>query len=206
MSLMEELSYFLRIQIKKLNEGTFMCQTKYCNELLKRFGMEDAKSNDTSMPTNGNLERNENGKDVDVKKYRGMVGSLLYLTSFRTYIMFSMCMCTHYQSAPKESYLKAVRRIIRYLHGTSKYRFYYSNENDCNLVGYTDSNFFGCKSDRKSTSGTCHMFSNSLVSWHNKKQVFVVLSTDEVEYVVAGSCCDQILWLKQKLLGFDIKL
>ncbi|XP_050915943.1 secreted RxLR effector protein 161-like [Lathyrus oleraceus] len=131
--------------------------------------MEDAKSIDTLMPTNGNLERNENGKDVGLKKYRAMIGSLIYLTASRHDIMFSVCMCVRYQSTPKESHLKAVKRILRYLYGTSKYRLWYSKGSDCNLVRYTDYDFVGCKLDRKSTSGTCHMFSNSLVSWHNKK-------------------------------------
>ncbi|XP_050897253.1 secreted RxLR effector protein 161-like [Lathyrus oleraceus] len=168
--------------------------------------MEDAKSIHTQMPTNGNLERNENGKDVDFKKYSGIIVSLLYLTESRLNIMFSMCMCVHYQSTLKESHLKVVRRILRYLHGTSKYGLWYSKGSDYNLVGYTDSGFFGCKSDRNNTSGIRHMFSNSLVSWHSKKQAFVALSTTEVYYVTAGSCCSQILWLKQQLLDFDIKL
>ncbi|XP_050876383.1 secreted RxLR effector protein 161-like [Lathyrus oleraceus] len=135
-----------------------------------------------------------------------MIGSLLYLTVSRPYIMFSMCMCARYQSAAKESHLKVVKRILRYLHGTSKYGLWYSKGGNYNLVGYTNSDFAGCKLDKKSTSGTCHMFSNSLVSWHIKKQVFVVLSTTMEEYVAAGSCCAQILWLKQQLLDFDIKL
>ena len=189
LSLMGELNYFLGIQIKQLKEGTLVCQTKYFKELLKRFGMEDAKSIDTPMATNGNLEKDTNGKDVDVKKYRGMIGSLLYLTASRPDIMFSVCMCARYQSAPKESHLKVVKRILRYLHGTSQYGLWYSKGSDCNLVGYTDSDFSGCKSDRKSTSGTCHMFSNALVSWHSKKQVSVTLSTAGAEYVTASSCC-----------------
>ncbi|XP_050918360.1 uncharacterized mitochondrial protein AtMg00810-like [Lathyrus oleraceus] len=174
-SLMGELNYFFGLQIKQLNKGTFVCQTKYCNKLLNRFSMEDAKSIDTPMPINGNLERNENrkevdvknpnenGKDVDVKKY-------------------NMCMCARCQSAHKESHLKAVKCILRYLHGTSKYVIWYSKGSNCNLVGFTDSDFVGCKSYRKSTSGTRHMFSNSLVSWHSKKHVFVALSTAEAEY------------------------
>lgn len=64
MSLMGELNYFLGLQIKKLNKGMFVCQIKYCNDLLKKFGMEDAKSFDTLMLINGNLKKNENGKMV----------------------------------------------------------------------------------------------------------------------------------------------
>ncbi|XP_050893387.1 uncharacterized mitochondrial protein AtMg00810-like [Lathyrus oleraceus] len=167
MSIMGDLNYFLGLQINQLNERTFVCQMKYCNELLKRFGMEDAKSIDTLMPINGNLERNENGKDVDVNKYRGMITSLLYLTASRPDIMFNVCMWARYQSAPKESHLKVVKRILRYLIDTSKYELWYSDGNDCNLVGYTDSNFSGFKSDRKSTSGTFHLFSNSLAFFFN---------------------------------------
>ncbi|XP_050895724.1 uncharacterized mitochondrial protein AtMg00810-like [Lathyrus oleraceus] len=188
-SLMGELNYFPGLQIKQLNKGTFVCQTKYCNELLKRFGMEDAKSIKTQMPTNENSERNENGKDVDVKKYKGMIYSLLYLTASRPNIKFSVCMCSYYQSAHKQSHLKAVKYILKYLHGTSKYGIWYSKGSDYNLVGYTDSNFAGCKLDKKSIIGTCHMFSKSLVSWHRKKHVSVALSTAKAKYVAAGSCC-----------------
>ncbi|XP_050916113.1 uncharacterized mitochondrial protein AtMg00810-like [Lathyrus oleraceus] len=169
MSLMGGLNYFLWLQIKQLNEGTFVCQTKYCNELLKRFGMEDAKSINTLMPTNRNLERKENGKDFDVKKYRGMIGSLLDLTASRPNIMFSVCMCAHNQSTHKESHLKSIKCILRYLHGNSKYGLWYSKGTDYNFVGYIDSDFAGCKSDMKSTRGTCHMFLNSLVNWNSKK-------------------------------------
>ncbi|XP_058756931.1 secreted RxLR effector protein 161-like [Vicia villosa] len=159
--------------------------------------MEDSKSIDTPMPTNGNLDKGEHGKSVNVKKYRGIIGSLLYLTASRPDIMFSVCMCARYQSDPKESHLKAVKRILRYLHGTSKYGLWYSKVSDCSLVGYSDSDFASCKSDRKSTSGTFHLFSNSLVSWHSKKQVYVALSIAKAEYVASDSCYAYILWLKQ---------
>lgn len=131
--------------------------------------MTDAKSIDTPMLTNGNLDKNVYGKDVDVKKFRGMIGYILYLTTSRCDIMFSMCMFAQYHSGAKESHLKVVKRIFRYLHGTSKYGIWYSKGRYCNLVGYLDSDFAGYKSDRKSTSRTCHMFSNSLVSWHSQK-------------------------------------
>ncbi|XP_050895911.1 uncharacterized mitochondrial protein AtMg00810-like [Lathyrus oleraceus] len=166
MNLMRELNYFLGLQIKQLKERAFVCQTNY-QELFKRFKMVYAKSIDTPMPTNENLVKDENGKDVDVKRYRAMIGSLLYLTASRPDIMFSVCMCARYQSAPKESYLKVVKRILRYLHGTSKDELWFSKGIDCNLVGYSDSDFFGCESNSKSTSETCHVFSNSIVSWHS---------------------------------------
>lgn len=97
--------------------------------------MKDAKLIDTPMPTNGNLERNKNAKDFNVKKYISMIGSLLYLTASRPNIMFSVCICVCYQSTPKESNLKAVKLILRYIHGTYKYEIWYSKGSDYNLVG-----------------------------------------------------------------------
>src|SRR3954470_17929732 len=102
-------------------------------ELLKRFGMSEAKEIDTPMATNTNLDKDEKGKEVDEKLYRGMIGSLLYLTASRPDIMFSVCMCARYQSCPKESHLKAVKRILRYLRGTTTYGLWYPNGNDCYL-------------------------------------------------------------------------
>ena len=152
------------------------------------------------MDTNGKLKRNENGKDVEVKKYRCKVGSLLYITASRSDIMFIVCMCARYQLPLKKSHLKPIKCIFRYLHGTLNYGLWYSKGSDCSLVGYTDSDFSGCKSDRKSTSGTCHIFSNSLVSWHSKKQVSIALSTADAEYMAVGSCCLKFCGLNNNYL------
>ena len=73
------------------------------------------------------------------------------------------------------------------------------------LVGFLDSDYAGCKVDWKSTSGGCQFLGRSLVSWSSKKQNFVALSTAEAEYISAGSCCAQLLWMKQTLLDFGVK-
>ena len=74
------------------------------------------------------------------------------------------------------------------------------------LLGYSDSDFAGSRVDRKSTSEGCHLLGCSLVSWSSKKQNFVALSTAEAEYIAAGTCCAQILYMKQILLDFGVKL
>lgn len=78
--------------------------------------------------------------------------------------MSSVCMFARYQSDPMESHIKVVKCILRYLRGTSMYGLWFSKGSDYILVGYSDSDFSGCKSDTKSTSGSCHLFPNSLVS------------------------------------------
>jgi len=115
MSMMGELKYFLGFQIKQLKEGTFLCQTKHIADMLKKFDMEGAKPIKTPMATNRHLDLNQEGKSLDQKVYRSMIGSLLYLCASRPDIMLSVCMCARSQAAPKECHLVAVKRILRYL-------------------------------------------------------------------------------------------
>ncbi|RZB51816.1 Glutathione S-transferase U18 [Glycine soja] len=121
MSMMGELNYFLGLQIKQTNDGIFVNQSKYCKELIKRFGMENSKHLATPMNTSCYLDKDESGQPVDPKQYRG----------------------------------------------------------------YSDSDFAGSKTDKKSTSGTCQFIGSALVSWNSKKQNSVALSTAEAEYISA---------------------
>jgi len=115
MSMMGELNFFLGLQIKQTKNGIFISQAKYCKELLNRFGMENAKQMATPMSTTCYLDNDEFGQSVDIKKYGGMIRSLLYLSISRPNIMFSLCTCSRYQANPKESNLSVVKRIMRYL-------------------------------------------------------------------------------------------
>src|SRR5436853_7195778 len=141
MSHMGELNYFLGLQIKQLKNGTFINQSKYANELLKRFGMYNSGSKKTPMGTTTMLDKDESGKSVDQKLYRGMIGSLLYLTTSRLDIMFSVCICATYQSNPKESHLKSVKRILRYLKHTTDFGLFYPNSCEFDLLSYSDADF-----------------------------------------------------------------
>ena len=96
MSMMEELKYFLGLQIKQNNEGIFINPTKYVKDLLKRFGIDNSKTKSTPMSTTIKLDKGEKGKKVNVKMYRDMIGSLLYLTASRLDIMFSVCLSARF--------------------------------------------------------------------------------------------------------------
>jgi len=146
------------------------------------------------------------GKGIDQTKYRGLIGSLLYLTTSRPNIMFAVCLCGRYQANPKESHFKAAKRIVKYLKGTSTVGLWYPSHSPIHLIGYSNSDLVGCKLDRKSTSGTCQLLGSNLISWHSKKQTCVALSTAEAEYIAAGSYCAQILWLKQQLANFGLQI
>jgi hypothetical protein len=120
--------------------------------------MQDCKSISTPMASAVLIEKNEFGIDVDNKSYQSMIGSLLYLTISRPDIHFRVCMYARYQASPKESHLTTVKRILRYLRGTTHFGLLYPKGGSCCLLGFSDSDFAGCNSDRKSTSGTCHLF------------------------------------------------
>jgi hypothetical protein len=115
MSMMEELKYFLGFQIKQLEDDTFISQTKYTHDLLKKFGMDKAKSIKNLMGTNGHLDLDMDDKSIDQKVYNFMIDSFLYLCASRLDIMLSVCMCARFQVAPKECHLSDVKRIMRYL-------------------------------------------------------------------------------------------
>jgi hypothetical protein len=193
MSMMGELKYFLGFQVKQLQDGTFISQTKYIQDILNKFGMKDAKPIKTPMGTNGHLDLDTGDKSVDQKVYRSMIGSLLYLCASRSDIMLSVCMCAWFQADPKEVYLRAVKRIMRYLVYTPKFGLWYPKGSTFDLIGYPNADWAGCKIDRKSTSETCQFLGRSMVSWASKKQNSVALSTAETEYIAAGHYCAQLL-------------
>jgi len=136
MSIMGELNFFLGLQFKQMKYGTFLCQTKYYTEIIKKFGMEKCKEASTPMATPTYLDLDEKGKLVDGSSYRGMIGSLLYLTAIRPYIMLSVYLCARYQANPKESHLTVVKRIIKYLQGATNVGLWYPKGTSLNLTSF----------------------------------------------------------------------
>ncbi|CAH9071025.1 unnamed protein product [Cuscuta europaea] len=202
MSMMGELNYFLGLQVKQTPDGIFINQAKYIRDLMKKFKVENKSTVKIPMNTSQGLSQDEDGKDVDPTLYRGLIGSLLYLTTSRPDISYSVGVCARFQSKPKESHLLAAKKILRYLKGNPNSGLWYQTNGGFDLYGYSDSDFARCKIDRKSTSGTCQLIGGRLVSWFNKKQNSIATSTVEAEYIVAGSCCAQILWMKQQLKDY----
>ena len=205
MSLMGELTYFLGLQVKQSSDGIFINQEKYVRDLLRKYQFDSTPSKNTPISAPLNLDSDPNGKPVNTTVYRGMIGSLMYLTASRPDIMFATCLCARFQSDPKESHMHAVKRIFRYLKGSPSLGLWYPRGSGLDLMGYSDSDHAGCKIDRKSTTGGCHFLGGKLVSWTSKKQTSVSISTAEAEYISAASCCAQILWIKNQLLDYGVK-
>nr|GFC50725.1 putative reverse transcriptase, RNA-dependent DNA polymerase [Tanacetum cinerariifolium] len=131
-----------------------------------------------------------------------MIGSLMYLAASRPDMMFAVCACARHQVTPKECHLHVVKRIFRYLKGHPKLGLWYPKDSPFDLVAYSDSDYDGASQDRKSTSRGCQFLGRTLISRQCKKQTIVAMSTTEAEYVAAASCCGQVLWIQNQLLGY----
>ena len=106
---MGELKYFLGLQEDQRIYGIFICQFKYLKELLKKYNMEDSASARTPSSTAAKLGAFDSSVKVDVSSYRGMIGSLLYLTASRPDIMYATCLCARFQTDPRDINLVAVK-------------------------------------------------------------------------------------------------
>ncbi|KAL4279676.1 hypothetical protein GQ457_03G021980 [Hibiscus cannabinus] len=160
MSMMRELPFFLGLQIKQRKDGIFINQVKYIKEKLKKFGLENVKPQATPMSSSTKLDKDEEGKCVDCKLYRSMIGSLLYLTTTRPDIKFSVCLCARFQVNPKESHLKTIKMIFRYLQDTPSLGLWYPRDFTFDLQAYSNADYGICKIDRN-----CQFLGNMLISW-----------------------------------------
>nr|GEY61181.1 hypothetical protein [Tanacetum cinerariifolium] len=152
MSSMGELTFFLCLQVKQKPDGIFISQDKYVAKILRKFGLTDGKLASTPKDTEKPLLKDPDGEDVDVHTYRSMMGSLMYLTSSRTDIMFVVYACARFQVTPKASHLHAIKRIFRYLKGKPHMGLWYPKDSPFNRVAHLDSDYVGASLDRKSTT------------------------------------------------------
>ncbi|XP_057444448.1 secreted RxLR effector protein 161-like [Lotus japonicus] len=185
MSLVGELTDFLGLQVKQMEDTIFISQSNNVKNLVKKFGLENSSHKRTPAATHVKLTKDDKGIDVHQSMYRSMIGSLLYLTASKADITFVVSVCARYQAEPKISHLIQVKRIIKYINGTSNYGIMYT-DHDTNSVleGYCDADWAGSVDDRKSTYGRCFFLGNNLISWFSKKQNCVFLSTSECKTLV----------------------
>ncbi|CAM8896162.1 unnamed protein product [Rhodiola kirilowii] len=205
MSMVGEMNYFLGLQVIQKEDGIFISQSKYAKTLIKKFELEKATHKRTPAVTHLKITKDDARTKVDQTLYRSMIGSLLYLTTSRPDIAYSVGVCARYQADPNESHLLQVKRIIKYVCRTIYFGIWYTKDTNPYLVGYCDADWAGNAEDQKSTSGGCLFLGKNLVSWFSKKQNSISLSTAEAEYIAIRSCCTQLLWMKQMLSEYGVE-
>ncbi|GKA53269.1 retrovirus-related pol polyprotein from transposon TNT 1-94 [Tanacetum coccineum] len=202
MSMMGQMSFFLGLQVSQSPRGIFINQSKYAQEILKKFGFDTCTPIDTPMAERPDLDEDKGGKLIDPTRFRGMVGSLMYLSASRPDIVFAVCMCARYQAKPTEMHLTAIKRIFRYLKGTIHMGLWYPKDSGFELKAFADADYAGCHDTRRSTSGSAQFLGHRLVSWSSKKQKSTAISTTEAEYIALSGCCAQILWMRSQLRDY----
>ncbi|GJZ06432.1 retrovirus-related pol polyprotein from transposon TNT 1-94 [Tanacetum coccineum] len=170
--------------------GIFINQSKYANEILKKFDLHKSNPVDTPMVERTKLDEDLLGILVDQTQYRSMIGSLMYLTANRPDLVFVVCMCARYQSKPTKKHLEAVKRVFRYLQGTLNMGLWYPKDTAMALTAYADADHAGCLDTRRSTSGSAQFLGDKLVSWSSKNQTSMSISSIEAEYIAMSKQID----------------
>ncbi|GJR38685.1 hypothetical protein Tco_1214369 [Tanacetum coccineum] len=202
MSMILSLLHLLLNFISQSPRGIFINQSKYALESLKKYGYESCDPVDTPMVEKSKLDEDKEGKAVDPSHYRGMIGTLLYLTASRPDLQFAICMCARYQARPTEKHLNAVKRIFRYLKGTVHRGLWYPKDSSFALTAFADADHAGCQDTRRSTSGSIQLLGDRLVSWSSKRQKSAAISSTEAEYIALSGCCAQVLWMRSQLTDY----
>lgn len=198
-----EANHFVGIEIKRSADGSiFISQEVYIKQIIKRFGFEDA--NPISVPADP--QTNVTGtssvylEDGEVP-YRQLVGSLMFAAIVtRPDIAYSVGVVSRYLNKHTREHWNAVKRIVKYLAGTSNYEIKYDRQySSLPLIGYADSDFASDLQTRRSTCGYVFKMCNAPVTWSSKRQSNVVLSTTEAEYVAASHASKEATWLQRLL-------
>nr|GEW47061.1 retrovirus-related Pol polyprotein from transposon TNT 1-94 [Tanacetum cinerariifolium] len=204
MSIMGKISFFLGLQISQSLRGIFINQSKYALEYLKKYGFDYCDIVDTPIVEKSKLDDDKEGKIIDPSHYRGMIGTLLYLTASRPDLQFAIYMCSWYQARPTEKHLHAVKKIFRYLRGTVNRGLWYPKDSSIALTAFADVDHAGCQDTRRSTSGIMQFLGDKLVSWSSKRQKSAALSSTEAEYIALSIYCAQVLWMRSQLTDYGL--
>jgi hypothetical protein len=201
------MHYFLGLEVWQEPGHIFLGQGKYVCDILSRFQMGDSRPMTTPMITNWKKLHASESQLVDSTLYRQLIGSLMYLVNTRPDICFAVNTLSQFMVEPRRVHWVAAKHVLRYLCGTVDYGLDYHRGDGVRLVGYTDSDWAGCVSDRKSTSGCCFGLGSAVVSWFSRKQKSVALSSAEAEYMAASQASCEALWLRKMLIGlFGVQL
>ncbi|RVW59645.1 Retrovirus-related Pol polyprotein from transposon RE2 [Vitis vinifera] len=194
-----KLKYFLGIEIAQSSSGVVLSQRKYALDILEETGMLDCKPVDTPMDPNVKLVPGQGEPLGDPGRYRRLVGKLNYLTITRPDISFPVSVVSQFLQSPCDSHWDAVIRILRYIKSTPGQGVLYENRGHTQVVGYTDADWAGSPTDRRSTSGYCVFIGGNLISWKSKKQDVVARSSAEAEYRAMALATCELIWLRHLL-------
>ena len=197
---MGEMRHYLGMDVNIHPDGIFLGQSTYIDELINSFGMETAHTHKTPLDS-GLVIDDEPDEHVNKTEYQRGVGSLQWLASrTRPDIAHAASILAQYNSAPTKKCWNALMHVLRYLRGSRDHGVQYQQRNegaDSSLIGYTDSDWAGANTGRKSIGGYIFMLAGSPISWQAKKQTCVATSSNEAEYMAASEAAKEAHWLRR---------
>lgn len=198
------LSYFLGLEVSSGPTGYSLTQAKYSSDLLTRAGLSDSKIASTPLEANLHLTATDGELLSNATLYRQLVGSLIYLTVTRPDIAHAVHLVSQFMSTPRSTHYAAVLRILRYVKGTLFHGLHFSSKSSLELRAYSDADWAGDPTDRRSTTGFCFFLGDSLISWRSKKQTLVARSSTEAEYRALADTTQELLWLRWLLQDMGV--
>ena len=203
-------NYILGMEIKRdrAKRKLWLNQRKYVETILQRFNMQDSKPVKVPIPVDVRLsaeqcpKTQEEEEDMSCVPYASAVGSLMYaMVCTRPDIAHAVGVLSRFMSKPRKEHWTAVKRVFRYLRGTSDHGLCYQGRPGLDRVldihGFVDADWVGDLDQRRSTSGYVFNLFGGVVSWMSKKQSVVALSTTEVEYMAATHASKEAVWLQR---------
>jgi hypothetical protein len=202
---LDPLSYFLGFEVSSSSDGYYLTQAKYTSDLISRAGIMDSKIVDTPIEYNNRLNTHDGEPLPDATLYRQLVRSLFYLTVTRPDISYAVHIVSQFMAVSRSLHYAVVLRILRYLKGTLFHGLHFSSQSSLTLQAYSDADWAGDPTDRRSTTGYCFLLGDSFISWRSKKQFVVTRSSTETEYQALADTTAELLWLRWLLqdLGID---
>lgn len=203
----ETINHFIGIKISRnrLNRSITLSQEPFIHRILKRFGMTNCNPKVVPADQYTNLSEVSLGRDdddFDQSVYREAVGCVMYvMVCTRPDIAFAVSQVAQFNHQPKPAHWTAVRRILSYLKGTAAFGVTYHANVDAphTLLAYSDSDYAGDTSSRRSTSGYLLLLNGGPISWASRRQQCVSLSTTEAEYVAMCETSKEVTWMRRLL-------
>jgi hypothetical protein len=193
------LSYYLGLEVKQKPGEITICQSAYAQKIVENAGMKGCNPVDTPMEQHIKLLPGKPELVSNATRYRSLVGSLRYLVNSRPDLAYSVGLVSRFMESPNSDHWAAIKRIIRYVAGTTKLGCKYVKGSQSELLGYTDSDHAGDLEKRKSTTGVVFFLGKNIVTWSSQKQRVVSLSSCESEYIAAATGACQGVWLGRLL-------
>lgn len=201
-----QINSFLGISAIFNDKGLFLNQTSYAKEIIERAGMKDCKPCKTPVDVQSKLSDKEGAPLSNPTEYRSLAGALQYLTFTRPDISYAVQQICLFMHEPREPHMKALRRILRYVQGSNHHGLQLLKKQKMALIAYSDADWAGCPSTRRSTSGYCVFLGDNLISWSAKRQSTVSRSSAEAEYKGVANAVAEICSLRNLLLEMDCPL